>query len=156
MAAAPPSLSFRLADPLDAAMLHAVRQAAIRRLTRSHFSAEAAESWAGLGGIRRVQLAIANDEVWVATLGSRVVGWIQRAANSIEGLYVSPQFARQGVGTALVGIAERSIARSGYRDVVLESSRNAVEFYRHLDFAATGVCKPSGSAVMRKRLGAAR
>lgn len=101
----PLSLHFRLADPCDVTALFDIRQAAIRRLSLTHLSEREAATWAESGGISRVERAIAKDDVWVATLGPQVVGWLHRAANSIEGLYVSPTAARQGVGTALIRLA---------------------------------------------------
>ncbi len=92
---------------------------------------------------------------WVATLGLRVVGWLHRAANSIEGLYVSPPAARQGVGTALVRLAESHIAQRGHRLVVLESSLNAVRFYQRLGYAPAATQRASAAVAMRKHLEAA-
>jgi putative acetyltransferase len=145
-----PSLQFRPAHRSDVTILHDIRVAAIRRLSVTHLSPCEAENWAGRGGIPRVQLAIANDEVWVALLDSAVVGWIHRSDNSIEGLYVSPQAARQGVGAALVRLAEGRIAQTGKQLVVLESSLNAVGFYVRLGYASTGSQSPSGAVPMHK------
>src|ERR1700682_932706 len=89
--ASPPdrSLTLRLADHSDVTSLYDIRQAAIRQFSLTHLSECEATAWAERGGIPRVERAIAKDEVWVATLGSQLVGWLHRAANSIEGLYVS-------------------------------------------------------------------
>src|ERR1700674_1583646 len=92
----PQALHFRLADSSDVTTLYDIRQAAIRQLSLTHLSECEAAAWAERGGIPRVERAIAKDEVWVATFGSQLVGWLHRAANSIEGLYVSPPAASQG------------------------------------------------------------
>jgi len=149
------SLRFRLADPFDVATLYDIRQAAIRQLSLTHLSECEAAAWAERGGIPRVERAIAKDEVWVATLGQKVVGWLHRAANSIEGLYVSPQAAHQGVGSALVRHVESHIAQKGHHLVVLESSVNAVAFYVRLGYAPTGTPCSSAAVAMRKHLAAA-
>ena len=114
-----------------------------------------ATAWAERGGTPRVEQAIAKDEVWVAMLSLQVVGWLHRAANSIEGLYVSPPAARQGVGTALVRLAESHIAQRGHPLVVLESSLNAVRFYRRLGYAPAGIQCSSAAVAMSKHLVAA-
>jgi ribosomal protein S18 acetylase RimI-like enzyme len=150
-----PSLHFRLADPADVTTLYDIRQAAIRQLSLTHLSECEAAAWAERGGIPRVRQAIARGEVWVATLGLQVVGWLHRAANSIEGLYVSPPAARQGVGTALVRLAESHIAQRGHPLVVLESSLNAVRFYRRLGYAPAGIQCSSAAVAMSKQLVAA-
>ena len=145
-----PSLQFRPANRSDVAMLHDIRVAAIRQLSVTHLSPCDAEDWAGRGGVPRVERAIANGEVWVALIESAVVGWVHRSDNSIEGLYVSPQAARQGVGTALVRLAEGRITQTGEQLVVLESSLNAVGFYVSLGYAPFGNPSPSGAVPMRK------
>ena len=150
------SLHFRLADPSDVASLYDIRQAAIRQLSLTHLSECEAAAWAERGGIPRVEQAIAKDEVWVATLGRQVVGWLHRSANSIEGLYVSPPAARQGVGTALVRLAEKHIAQRGHALVVLESSLNAMGFYLRLGYAPAGIQCSSAVVAMSKHLAAAQ
>jgi len=151
-----PSLHFRLASPSDVTSLYDIRQAAIRQLSLKHLSECEATAWAERGGIPRVEQAIAKDEVWVATLGSQLVGWLHRAANSIEGLYVSPPAARQSVGTALVRLAESHIAQTGHPLVVLESSLNAMGFYLRLGYAPAGIQRSSAAVAMSKHLEAAK
>ena len=146
------SLHFRLADPSDVTTLFDLRQAAIRQLSLTHLSDCEAAAWAELGGIPRVERAMANDDVWVATLGPQVLGWIHREANSIEGLYVSPPAARQGVGTALVWLAETHIGKRGRHFVVLESSLNAAGFYRRLGYTPAATQRSSAAIAMRKQV----
>ncbi len=150
-----PSLHFRLADRSDVITLYDIRQAAIRQLSLTHLSECEAAAWAERGGISRVEQAIAKDDVWVAALGLQVVGWLHRAANSVEGLYVSPSAAGQGVGTALVRLAESQIAQRGHHLVVLESSLNAVQFYLRLGYARAGTQRSYAAVAMRKHLEAA-
>jgi GNAT superfamily N-acetyltransferase len=147
--------SFRLAAASDVATLYDIRQAAIRQLSLTHLSECEASAWAERGGLPRVEQAIAKDEVWVAASDLQVLGWLHRAGNSIEGLYVLPAATGQGVGTALVGLAESHIARSGHHFVVLESSLNAVGFYVRLGYATSGTpCSPA-TVAMSKQLEAA-
>ena len=147
-----PALHFRLADPADITTLYDIRQAAIRQLSLTHLSECEAAAWAERGGIPRVERAIAKAEVWVAPLGLHVVGWLHLAANSIEGLYVSPPAARHGVGTALVRLAETHIAQRGHHFVVLESSLNAVAFYLRLGYTAVATQCSSAAVAMRKQV----
>jgi ribosomal protein S18 acetylase RimI-like enzyme len=148
-------MHLRLADLSEVAILYDIRQAAILQLSLTGLTESEAVAWTACGGIPRVQRALAKDEVWVATSNARVVAWIHRAANSIEGLYVSPTVARQGIGASLVRLAEGRIAQQGDDVVVLESSLNAVPFYGRLGYALTGVARPSGALPMRKYLEAA-
>src|ERR1700676_4637546 len=148
----PQALHFRLADSSDVTTLFDIRQAAIRQLSLTHLSDCETAAWAERGGIPRMERAIAKDEVRVAALGLQVIGWLQRAANSIEGLYVSPPAARHGVGTALVRLAETHIAQWGHHFVVLESSPNAVGFYLRLGYTAVATQCSSAAVAMRKQV----
>ena len=145
-------LHFRLADLSDVTTLCDLRQAAILQLSLTHMSAPEAAAWAERGGTARAEHAISNDEVWVATLSSGVVGWLHLRANSIEGLYVTPNVARQGVGTALVRLAESYIARRGHNLVVLDSSLNAVAFYLRLGYVPASTQPSSAVVAMHKHI----
>jgi hypothetical protein len=99
-------MHLRLADSSDVAIIYDIRQAAILQLSLTRLSECEAVAWAACSSIPRVQRAVAQDEVWVASSNAHGVAWIHRAANSIEGLYVSPTVARQGIGASLVRLAE--------------------------------------------------
>jgi GNAT superfamily N-acetyltransferase len=111
-----------------------------------------AADWAQRGGIPRVERAIMEDEVWVAILGSRIAGWLHLAANSIEGLYISPATAQQGVGTALMKFVENHILEMGHRTVILETSQNAVDFYLRLGYAVASVQRSAVALTMHKQI----
>jgi GNAT superfamily N-acetyltransferase len=145
-------LQFRIADPADVAALFDIRQAAIRQLSLTHLSANEAAAWAERSGIQRIERALTNDEVWVATRDTQILGWLHRAANSIEGLYVSPAAVRQGVGTGLIHVAETRIAQERHQTVVLESSLNALGFYLQLDYKATANQRSSVAIELHKDL----
>jgi GNAT superfamily N-acetyltransferase len=127
-------IQIRLADLGDVPSLLDMRRAAIRQLSITHLSTLAADTWAAQGGVFRVESAIANDEVWIANCDLQTVGWIHRASNSIEGLYVSPPAAHQGVGATLVRYVEHRIEQDGHHRVNLKSSLNALGFYLRLGY----------------------
>jgi putative acetyltransferase len=145
-------IQIRLADLGDVPILFKIRLTAIRQLSVTHLSTMAAEAWAAQGGTFRVETAIANDDVWVANRDKQAVGWVHRAANSIEGLYVSPPAARQGVGAALMRFAEYHIAQDGYDHVILKSSYNAMGFYLRLGYIADHVQTSEQATAMRRQL----
>jgi GNAT superfamily N-acetyltransferase len=148
-------LQFRAADLADITTLFDIRQAAIRQLSTTHLSDLEAIAWADRSGtawFKRIERALANGEVWVATRDSQILGWLHRAGNSIEGLYVSPTSAHQGVGSGLIHFAEAHIAQEGHRIVVLESSLNALAFYMRLGYTPTVVQRSSVAIGLRKEV----
>jgi ribosomal protein S18 acetylase RimI-like enzyme len=87
-------------------------------------------------------------EVWVATVGSDVAGWIafgpSREANStattgeLEAVYVSAQYWGAGVGRELWLTARNRLAARGFTRVtlwVLLENTRAIRFYRAAGFA---------------------
>jgi GNAT superfamily N-acetyltransferase len=145
-------IEIRLADLGDAHALLDMRRAAIRQLSITHLSALVAETWAMQSGIFRVASAITNDEVWVANCDLKTVGWIHRASNSIEGLYVSPAAAHQGVGATLVRFVEHRIEQDGHDRVNLKSSLNAMGFYLRLGYISDDTQTATEAIAMYKKL----
>jgi ribosomal protein S18 acetylase RimI-like enzyme len=56
--------------------------------------------------------------------------------HEIQGLYVSPQSAGQGIGTHLMRILENRAREMGIEMLQLFSSLNAVSFYERLGYQA--------------------
>ncbi len=70
------------------------------------------------------------DEVWVAEAEGRVVGYVRLTEVWLDDLYVDPDHARQGVGSALLDLA-RSLRPRGFCLWVFETNLPARAFYGH-------------------------
>ncbi|WP_205474615.1 GNAT family N-acetyltransferase [Nocardioides sp. SYSU D00038] len=71
---------------------------------------------------------IAVDEVWVAEVADQVVGYARLTPAWLDDLYVHPDHARRGVGSALLDLAT-SLRPRGFCLWVFESNRPARAFY---------------------------
>lgn len=69
------------------------------------------------------------DEVWVAEVDGAVVGYLRLTDAWLDDLYVRPDHAAQGVGTALLGLAQTR-RPAGFCLWVFESNTPARAFYR--------------------------
>lgn len=69
-----------------------------------------------------------DDEVWVAEAGGRVVGYVRLTATWLDDLYVLPETAGHGVGTALLEVA-KGLRPGGFCLWVFESNAPARAFY---------------------------
>lgn len=83
----------------------------------------------------------------------------EAAHGEVRAVYVHPDHARRGVGTALLSELERRARKRGFEALVLTASLNAVPFYEHRGYEAVEelVYEFGGEAegiavVMRKRL----
>jgi putative acetyltransferase len=144
-------LKIRPANRTDAAELFEIRRDAIMALAEE-YGRVAAERWATAAHPDRAAKAIATNSVWVAELGSKVVGWVEIGGATIESLYVSPAAARLGVGSSLLTHAERELCDAGASIAYLDASPNAEAFYARRGYRRAGEIKANSPIPMIKRL----
>ena len=145
------NVKIRSANPAVADELLAIRRDAIMALA-SEYGRVAAERWASAAPPDRAAKAIATNRVWVAELGSKVVGWVEVSGATIESLYVSSAAARRGVGSSLLAHAERQIHDAGASNAYLDASPNAEAFYARRGYRRVGEVKANDAIPMSKRL----
>lgn len=92
-------------------------------------------------------------ETWVREAGGRVVGFISLLGDEIGGLFVLPDFARRGIGRALVDHA-RSMRSTLEVEVFAENAIGRT-FYAGYGFVpiGAGVHEETGFEVLRLELG---
>ena len=86
---------------------------------------------------------LANNEVVVAEIGDRIVGFATIIAHEgndaeLEGLFVEPTEWRKGIGTALVHAIEREAAAWGASRIHVLANQNALTFYEAAGFSRIG------------------
>lgn len=89
---------------------------------------------------------IARNEVFVAELGTRLVGFAAIIAHEgndaeLEGIFVEPAEWRKGIGTALLHQIEREAVAWGASRLHVVASVRAGEFYKHAGFEIVGETK---------------
>jgi putative acetyltransferase len=124
-----PFLSLRPALQADAAALTAIRRDAILLLATPEMGRQRARDWADSSAAERVHRAIEQNEVWVAEHADAAVGWIEIDQDRVEGIYVRPDLAGDGIGSALLLHAEGLIRSAGDCAVALDASSNAEQFH---------------------------
>ena len=74
---------------------------------------------------------LAENDVWVAEVSGAVVGYASMTPAWLDGLFVAPDHARQGIGGLLLDLV-KSLRPDGFALWVFESNRPARAFYeRH-------------------------
>jgi len=86
---------------------------------------------------------LANNEVFVAEIGGRIVGFATIIAHEgndaeLEGLFVEPAEWRKGIGTALVRQIEREAAAWGANRLHALANANVLGFYEAAGFTRIG------------------
>ena len=89
---------------------------------------------------------IARNEVFVAEIGSRIVGFATIIAHEgndaeLEGIFVEPSDWRQGIGLALMQRIDREAAAWGANRLHVVASRRVEGFYTRAGFVVTGEMK---------------
>jgi len=121
----------------DADAIHALHTASVRALCRNVYSPEVIAGWlrnrtpGGYKGIER-------GEMYVAERSGCIVGFSHVVPGEIVAIFVHPDHARQGVGSALVshGLAKAKENHNG--PIRVESTLNAQPFYERMGFKKTG------------------
>lgn len=135
----------------DIEILATIRYTAILTLATQKMGADAAHEWANSAKPDRIQHALEAHYIWVATIASEAVGWVEVNGNRLEGMYVHPSQAQQGIGAALLAHAENQIRAANHTSVALEASSNAESFYKKHGCQATGNRSPELGLPMMKQ-----
>jgi putative acetyltransferase len=143
---------YRRAMREDASCLHDVRRRSILELAPPTMPQAAAQAWAAQLTSAGMAQKLRELDVWVAELDGIVVGWGAIRGGVLEGLYVAPEFAGQGVGAGLLDMLEGLIRDRGFSSVRAEASVNARGFYLRRGYRAAGDQAPNGAWPIAKEL----
>jgi putative acetyltransferase len=124
--------TIRAGVPEDGAALLSVHRRSILTLGRACYTEKEIRSWAAKlvaeGYGRAMTEGGETFEVALDPLG-RVIAFCSRKDEEVMGLYVDPDWARQGVGTALLARAEAAIETAGHSRVLIGASLTGQAFY---------------------------
>lgn len=130
----------RRAVPEDCAQLWQVHTQAIRQSTRTHYTPEEVQAWAGFLSVEGYRPNIAANLFLVAQESQSLLGFaeLDRSTGSIEAVYVAPTFLRRGIGTQLLQALETHARKGGLTRLDVLSSLNAVPFYTGAGYKTIG------------------
>jgi GNAT superfamily N-acetyltransferase len=149
----------RPATPTDMPAILTMQARSLRTLGRGHYDPETLESVIAAGTAspellrgRRYRVAVLNHRI----VGSG--GWLDGghsapmplaraaapaesgagAAAVVRAIYVDPDMARRGIGTAIMASIERDAAVAGKSRALLLATRMSVRFYSRLGYRSEG------------------
>lgn len=137
----------RGAEPSDVAAIAAVHAASVRGLAAAHYDDDQIASWSDssaddfslpeAGG--RVVVA-ETDDSGGSGAGEEIAGFgaIDLQSGEVRAVYVHPDNAGTGVGSAILEALEATASDEGLADLHLTASLNAVPFYERHGWASTG------------------
>lgn len=131
-------LTIRCARAKDCGAIWRVHTRAIRELAAGHYAPAEIEAWAGPRRPEHYYESILRLEFYVAELADGIVGFgvLNQETGEVEAVYVAPEYALRGVGSALLRQLEERARALGLTRLHLDSSLNARPFYAGAGYAA--------------------
>jgi putative acetyltransferase len=138
MAIAVPKAALRPFLPEDVPMLAAIFIAAVQDLTGDDYGEAQQEAWAAVAEDEAAfGTKLAGELTLIATVQNAPVGFASLKGNDhIDMLYVHPSVAGQGVGATLCDALEKLAGARGTRNLSVDASDNALEFFRKRGYVA--------------------
>lgn len=124
--------------PADASLLAAIFRASVEELTEEDYSEAQRAAWAaGADDLGEFTAKLSDELTLVATVAHTPVGFASlQGPDHLDMLYVHPNAAGQGIGTALCDALERLAASRGATKLTVDASDNARPFFEHRGFEA--------------------
>ena len=123
-------LQTRAACVSDARDMHELHARAVDAFCRGHYSDDQVKALLTGRTAEGYLPAIERDEMFVMESNGRMVGFGHASRGEVQALFVDPDWAGRGVGSALLEHALRLAARDHEGPIQLKSTLNAVGFYR--------------------------
>jgi len=126
----------REAEAGDAARIVEIHARSVRALCSGDYTAEQIDAWIGKRTPEEMALRIAMHPFFVADHNGKLTGYATYNVNSSEllSIYVDPDFARQGVASALMNELLADARSKGLATLWLDASFTAVPFYETVGF----------------------
>lgn len=124
-------VSIRVATDADREAIYAIHTASIQNLGSTEYSMAQIDAWDSYPSPDSYDIGDETMPFLVAEIGDELAGFAQLDldAAELDKLYVHPDHARCGVGTALMKRVETTAADAGLGTLEIAASLNAVPFY---------------------------
>lgn len=110
----------------------------IQEIEAKYYSPEVITGWQDYNSLSNLKEEAKNTEFIVYEKDERILGVGAIAQNHIKKVYVSPAHQKKGIGRSLVDCLEQIAKEKGFRECELNSTVNALDFYKHLGYKEQG------------------
>lgn len=121
----------------DLVELDTIYRRSISELCVKDYDAGVVDQWKESVPIEARIPSIEKGIMWVATFGENIAGYMVSVPGEIIAMFVSPDYAGQGVGRKLADLAVDIASNTDAGQIVLESTLTALPFYKKLGFIET-------------------
>jgi len=132
------SVSLRPYVPSDVRRCAEIFRASIDELAAEDYDADQREAWASTADDKEIFAArLAGGLTLIAVIDRAAAGFATlKGAETIDMLYVDPEFARQGAGGALIDALTKLASARGAKRLSVEASEGAKSLFERLGFTA--------------------
>ena len=130
-------LKIRLGSDADLFRVSELFTDSVRELCKYDYEQKTIDLWVASKTVDSRLQFINNDSLWVAELGGEIAGYLISIPGEILALFVGSSYTGKGIGLALGKWGIEIAKGDGLRDVKLESTITAVDFYKKLGFRET-------------------
>jgi putative acetyltransferase len=122
----------------DGARCLSIFAASIAELAREDYSEEQCEAWIAVAEDQAgFQKRLQDQLTLIASFDGEIAGFASlKGADSVDMIYVDPEFARKGVGAALLDALARLAAARGTKSLTSDVSDTAKPLFERLGYAA--------------------
>ena len=139
----------RTASPGDERGIHEAQMRSIREVCSKDYTKEEILGWGNRPLGNRWHVAIKEGHVWVVESAVRIFGCAylrivsteQQKLAYIDVLYLTPEVIGKGLGKALANLMIEKAKEENVKNISLDSTITAHEFYRSLGFSDVGPVK---------------
>jgi len=123
----------------DAVQIVDIHSRSVRELCSGDYTTKQINAWIGKRTPEDMALRIARHPFFVVDWDGKLTGYATYNVNSNEllSIYVNPDFARQGVASALMNELLEDARSKGLTTLWLDASLTAVPFYETVGFMRT-------------------
>ncbi|WP_276815254.1 GNAT family N-acetyltransferase [Faecalibaculum rodentium] len=116
---------------------HRVLQTTIRTVYPKYYPEEVAAFFCRHHSLEHIQEGISSGNLQVLVDKNRILGIGACSGNHITGVYILPEYQKQGCGTRIMNFLESKIRRK-YGTAILEASLPGVFMYERRGYRTTG------------------
>lgn len=127
-------VQIRRAEPADAPAIHHLHTRSVQTLCRSHYTPAQTAGWIGRRQPAGYLPAIEREEMFVAEIAGKLVGFGHAVVGEIVAIFVDPDWTGRGVGRQLLTHALALAQGGNDHPVWLEATLNARTFYERCGF----------------------
>ena len=140
----------------DVVRMKELHDRAVLELCHNDYTLEQLQSWINRSPLEKYYWRLETQRIFLAEVDGRILGYVRwyPGTNELCSICVEPEFARQGIGSLLMGRACQDARDHGVDEMWLDASLTAVPFYQHLGWkkGASSSEGPLDSVRMTKQL----